>query len=147
MQGYGTLAIYHIYPHIYSCFTQFHEVNVKMLYYLGWANKFINQICKDKPQKCMLHFVGRLNKKSQGPTSQPEKCMLHFWVLYNSQKIALLLAIVSLCIIKSIYFFILYPLTPWVSHNISQPKFPWPRVCSNQKIGGNRVGLCRAIGG
>ena len=36
-------------------------------------------MCKDKPQKCMLHFLGGLNRKSQDPTSQPEKCMLHFW--------------------------------------------------------------------
>ena len=39
----------------------------------------MNQICKNKSQKCLLYFLGDLNKKSQDPTSQPKKCMLHFW--------------------------------------------------------------------
>ena len=44
MQGFGTLAIYHIYPHIYiyiGCFTQIHEVNVKMLHYIFRLGKQI----------------------------------------------------------------------------------------------------------
>ena len=78
---FGTLAIHHIYPHV-GCFTQIHKVNVKTCYitFLGWKNKFIiNQICNDKPQNRMLHFLGGLNRTTQGPTSQPEKWMLHFW--------------------------------------------------------------------
>jgi hypothetical protein len=77
---FGTLAIHHIYPHV-GCFTQIHKVNVKTSYitFLGWKNKFIiNQICKDKPQNRMLHFLGGLNRTTQGPTSQPEKRMFHF---------------------------------------------------------------------
>ena len=78
---FGTLAIHHIYPHV-GCFTQIHRVNEKKCYitFLGWKNKFIiNQICKDKPQNRLLHFLGGLNRTTQGPTSQPEKWMLHFW--------------------------------------------------------------------
>ena len=48
MQGFGTLAIYHIYPHISTyihiyvgCFTQIHEVNVKMLHYIFRLGKQI----------------------------------------------------------------------------------------------------------
>ena len=65
--------VYTTYIYIYvGCFTQIQKVNVKMLHY-------IFRLGKDKPQKCMFHVLGGLNRKSQDPTSQPEKCMLHFW--------------------------------------------------------------------
>ena len=44
MQGFGTLAIYRIYPYIYiyvGCFTQIHEVNVKILHYIFRLGKEI----------------------------------------------------------------------------------------------------------
>ena len=60
MQGFGTLAIYNIYPHICRLFypnSKSKRKNVTLQFLAGRVNKFINQICKDKPQKCMLHFL------------------------------------------------------------------------------------------